>query len=107
MRWSRRSWRSLLPTKSLFPLAIAGLYFAKYLFATSQVHICSSLQWLKGSSISRVGHKPGRFMTRMAIIEKLEQKREAARLGGGQKRIDAQHGKGRLTARERLDVLLD
>ena len=41
------------------------------------------------------------------ILEKLEQKRAAARLGGGQKRIDAQHGKGKLTARERLEVLLD
>src|SRR6476659_7706523 len=41
------------------------------------------------------------------ILEQLEQKRGAARLGGGQKRIDAQHGKGKLTARERLDVLLD
>ena len=34
-------------------------------------------------------------------------KRAAARLGGGEKRIDAQHAKGKLTARERLDVLLD
>ncbi len=41
------------------------------------------------------------------IIEQLEQKRTAARLGGGQRRIDAQHAKGRLTARERIDVLLD
>ncbi len=41
------------------------------------------------------------------IIDALEQKRQAARLGGGQVRIDAQHGKGKLTARERLDVLLD
>ena len=41
------------------------------------------------------------------ILEKLEQKRAAARLGGGQKRIDAQHGKGKLTARERLELLLD
>ncbi len=41
------------------------------------------------------------------IIEKLEQRREDARLGGGQRRIDAQHAKGKLTARERLDVLLD
>ena len=37
------------------------------------------------------------------IIEQLEQKRAAARLGGGQKRIDAQHAKGKLTARERID----
>ncbi len=41
------------------------------------------------------------------IIEQLNQKRAAARLGGGRKRIDAQHAKGRLTARERIDLLLD
>ena len=41
------------------------------------------------------------------ILEQLEQKRELARLGGGQKRIDAQHGKGKLTARERIELLLD
>jgi propionyl-CoA carboxylase beta chain len=43
----------------------------------------------------------------LAILQKLEEKRGLARLGGGQKRIDAQHAKGKLTARERLDVLLD
>ncbi|MEM1317721.1 MAG: carboxyl transferase domain-containing protein, partial [Pseudomonadota bacterium] len=41
------------------------------------------------------------------ITEQLEDRRAEARLGGGQKRIDAQHAKGKLTARERLDVLLD
>ena len=41
------------------------------------------------------------------IIRELEKKRAAARLGGGQKRIDAQHQKGKLTARERLEILLD
>src|SRR3546814_6870513 len=41
------------------------------------------------------------------IVEQLEAKRDAARLGGGEKRIAAQHAKGKLTARERLDVLLD
>jgi len=41
------------------------------------------------------------------IIEELERKRAAARLGGGQRRIDAQHAKGKLTARERLEILLD
>ncbi|MET0361709.1 MAG: acyl-CoA carboxylase subunit beta, partial [Sphingobium sp.] len=46
-------------------------------------------------------------MSKLAIIEKLEAKRDAARMGGGQRRIDNQHAKGRLTARERLDVLLD
>ncbi len=41
------------------------------------------------------------------IIKQLEEKRDAARLGGGQRRIDAQHKKGKLTARERLEVLFD
>ena len=41
------------------------------------------------------------------IIAALDVKRANARLGGGQRRIDAQHGKGKLTARERIDVLLD
>lgn len=41
------------------------------------------------------------------ILEALEAKREQARKGGGDKRIQAQHAKGRLTARERIDVLLD
>ncbi len=40
-------------------------------------------------------------------IELLESKRQEALLGGGQKRIDAQHAKGRLTARERIHFLLD
>ena len=40
-------------------------------------------------------------------LEKLDERRAEARLGGGQKRIDAQHSKGRLTARERLEILLD
>ncbi len=41
------------------------------------------------------------------IIEQLDKKRAAARLGGGEKRIAAQHAKGKLTARERLELLLD
>ncbi|MDH4051710.1 MAG: methylmalonyl-CoA carboxyltransferase, partial [Rubrivivax sp.] len=41
------------------------------------------------------------------IIQQLDSKRAAARLGGGQPRIDAQHAKGKLTARERLELLLD
>ncbi len=41
------------------------------------------------------------------IIEELEERREVARLGGGQKRIDTQHKRGKLTARERIDLLLD
>ncbi len=41
------------------------------------------------------------------ILEELEQRRAQARLGGGEKRIASQHAKGKLTARERLDLLLD
>ncbi|MCF8197743.1 MAG: acyl-CoA carboxylase subunit beta [Sulfuritalea sp.] len=41
------------------------------------------------------------------IIKKLDEKRELARLGGGQKRIDSQHAKGKLAARERIEMLLD
>ncbi len=40
-------------------------------------------------------------------LQKLEQMRAEARAGGGEKRIEAQHAKGKLTARERLDLLLD
>ncbi|MFO7977610.1 MAG: acyl-CoA carboxylase subunit beta [Bacteroidales bacterium] len=40
-------------------------------------------------------------------IKELLEKRELAKLGGGQKRIDSQHKKGKLTARERIDLLLD
>ncbi|MEL6463911.1 MAG: acyl-CoA carboxylase subunit beta [Pseudomonadota bacterium] len=41
------------------------------------------------------------------ILTELETRRAGARLGGGQKRIDAQHGRGKLTARERIELLLD
>ena len=41
------------------------------------------------------------------ILKELEARREKAKLGGGQKRIDAQHSKGKLTARERINLLLD
>ena len=40
-------------------------------------------------------------------IKELVERRSAARMGGGQKRIDAQHQKGKLTARERIALLLD
>ncbi|MFC0683663.1 acyl-CoA carboxylase subunit beta [Novosphingobium clariflavum] len=42
-----------------------------------------------------------------ANIAEMEKRRAAAKLGGGEKRIAAQHAKGKLTARERLDILLD
>ena len=50
--------------------------------------------------ISNKGWKP-------ELVEELEKRRESARLGGGQARIDKQHASGKLTARERIDVLFD
>ncbi len=41
------------------------------------------------------------------ILEQLETRRTAARLGGGEKRIAAQHKRGKLTARERIELLVD
>jgi len=41
------------------------------------------------------------------ILERLDDRRAEAKLGGGRKRIDAQHARGKLTARERLELLLD
>jgi acetyl-CoA carboxylase carboxyltransferase component len=46
-------------------------------------------------------------MTNDPKIEKLRKLRREAELAGGQKRIDRQHAKGKLTARERLGLLLD
>ena len=41
------------------------------------------------------------------IVQKLDEKRAAARLGGGQRRVDQQHSKGKMTARERIELFLD
>src|SRR5476649_519698 len=41
------------------------------------------------------------------ILARLDARRERARLGGGKERIAAQHAKGKLTARERVELLLD
>ncbi|MEE1658237.1 acyl-CoA carboxylase subunit beta [Microvirga sp. CF3062] len=41
------------------------------------------------------------------MLERLEERRAQARLGGGEKRIEAQHARGKLTARERIELLLD
>ena len=42
-----------------------------------------------------------------AVLKRLQEIREKNLLGGGQKHIDRQHGRGKLTARERIDLLLD
>ena len=41
------------------------------------------------------------------ILDRLEKRREEARLGGGKARIEAQHKRGKLTARERIELILD
>ncbi len=46
-------------------------------------------------------------MSSQEKIRELIEKREQAKLGGGEKRIESQHQKGKLTARERIEILLD
>src|SRR5437660_8268703 len=41
------------------------------------------------------------------ILDILEERRAGAKLGGGEKRIEAQHARGKLTARERVELLMD
>ncbi|TGV78309.1 methylmalonyl-CoA carboxyltransferase, partial [Mesorhizobium sp. M00.F.Ca.ET.149.01.1.1] len=41
------------------------------------------------------------------VLKELERRREIARMGGGKDRIEAQHNKGKLTARERIEIFLD
>ena len=41
------------------------------------------------------------------MLDKLEQRRAKARQGGGAARVEAQHKRGKLTARERIDLLMD
>ena len=41
------------------------------------------------------------------VLQELNKRREYARLGGGADRIEAQHSKGKLTARERIEILMD
>mmetsp|Transcript_22601 Transcript_22601/g.59018 ORF Transcript_22601/g.59018 Transcript_22601/m.59018 type:complete len:539 (-) Transcript_22601:43-1659(-) len=48
-----------------------------------------------------------RFCSSETLESRVERKRAAARAGGGEARIEKQHAKGKLTARERIDVLLD
>ena len=58
-------------------------------------------------SASAASKLPPAMAKAISVRERLQEQEETALLGGGQRRIDAQHGKGKLTARERLDLLLD
>jgi propionyl-CoA carboxylase beta chain len=53
------------------------------------------------------GKNHGVRTTMKDVLLELERRRSEARLGGGQKRIDAQHKRGKLTARERIELLMD
>ncbi len=70
-------------------------------------------EWFEDSSDNKATRKLGTGQkdrgrgSMKDIIEALEEKREQARMGGGEKRIAVQHAKGKLTARERIDILLD
>ena len=61
------------------------------------------------SSTDSTGIKlaPSAVSLKKAFRVRLEEAKEAAREGGGHKRVETQHKKGKLTARERLDLLLD
>src|SRR3546814_5310721 len=95
---------TLRPPKStrpdtLFPYTTLFRSFTVCNFAKSHLHDCPC----EGRR-----HLPDQPESPMsANIAEMERRRAAAALGGGQKRIDAQHAKGKLTARERRDVLLD
>ena len=59
------------------------------------------------TSASKNGRVVAVTTTQQKQIERLHQARAASRLGGGQARIDVQHARRKLTARERLELLLD
>ena len=71
-------------------------------FNWSRLSFNSSSLTFNSSRLSRP-----RYSTINPALKRIEEKRTSAKLGGGQKRIDAQHSKGKLTARERIDLLLD
>src|SRR5687767_9944550 len=58
-----------------------------------------------GTAPTGAGLRAGNVMK--TIVEALEERRANAKLGGGEKRIATQHERGKLTARERIELLLD
>src|SRR4029078_2990308 len=72
--------------------------------------ICSCEGERNGSPIRAIHLSLGIPRSRSAmkeIVEKLEQRRAKAREGGGKARVEAQHKRGKLTARERIDLIMD
>src|SRR5262245_34179392 len=60
-----------------------------------------------GGVLCMADRESGRTLPMKDIIEKLEARRARAREGGGKARIEAQHQRGKLTARERVELLMD
>ncbi len=71
------------------------------------LQICTSFLPADVRSNYTPGNPKGGSRDMKDILNELEARRDVARKGGGQRRIDAQHGKGKLTARERIELLLD
>ena len=61
---------------------------------------------MRDGGLTMLPGKP-KWAGKMDVLQELENRRERARQGGGARRIEAQHAKGKLTARERVDLLLD
>ncbi|MFM9042696.1 MAG: carboxyl transferase domain-containing protein, partial [bacterium] len=60
---------------------------------------------MEGAMSDQEKNEPGKKMRE--LVDDLDQRREKARLGGGEEKIAVQHERGKLTARERLDLLCD
>ncbi|XP_040572064.1 propionyl-CoA carboxylase beta chain, mitochondrial [Lepeophtheirus salmonis] len=73
-------------------LSRSGLFFLRSRYPGSLLRPCSSLT---GAALT------------LKVKKEIQDKRIASRLGGGLKRIEAQHKKGKLTARERVELLCD
>lgn len=65
------------------------------------------LRSAKNINAAAVVRSQARKSSTLSVHGRIEEKRQSALLGGGQHRLDAQHKKGKLTARERIDLLLD
>lgn len=69
--------------------------------------ICNELSLVRSSSTNVENKMPSSQYLKANFKKRLEAAKESALAGGGQKRIDTQHSRGKLTARERISVLLD
>src|SRR5215470_9884089 len=102
---SPRPWRELAQRCSKTRLCSAILWacFAPLEHLQRTESLPSNIGTCYGFSIA--GRRRGAVMK--DILDKLEERRGRARAGGGQARIEAQHKRGKLTARERLELLMD